>query len=32
MMRAPSEPDALLQLIGLGDGAEIDVCRKLLGC
>ena len=30
--RAQGEPDALLQLIGLGDGAEIDVCRKLLGC
>ena len=30
--RAEREPDALLQLFGLGDRPEIDVRRKLLGC
>ena len=30
--RAEGEPDALLQLLGLGDGAEIDVGGKLFGC
>ena len=30
--RAEREPDALLQFVGLGEGAEIEVGRKLFGC
>ena len=30
--RAQGEPDPLLQLVGLGQRAEIEVCRKLFRC